>query len=75
MRAVFDYLAPILDPSMVTQLMALLSLEVQRETKSRSSQEGRLSCYCTILSPRSLKHPRFITKTIYKNHIIKMNQE
>ena len=36
---VFDYLTPILDLSMVTQSMALLSLEVQRETNSRSSQE------------------------------------
>ena len=38
-RVVFDFLAPILDLSMVTQLMALLSLEVQRETNSCSSQE------------------------------------
>ena len=39
----FDYLAPttrmILDLSTVTRSMALLSLEVQRETNSRSSQE------------------------------------
>ena len=38
-RAVFDYLALILDLSTVTWSMALLSLEVWRETNSRSSQE------------------------------------
>ena len=38
-RAVFDYLAPIIDLSTVTRSMALLSLEVQRETNSRSSRE------------------------------------
>ena len=38
-RVVFDYLAPIIDSSTVTQSMALLSLEVQRETNSRSSWE------------------------------------
>ena len=38
-RAVFDYLTPIIDSSTVTQLMALLSLKVQRETNSCSSRE------------------------------------
>ena len=38
-RAVFDYLTPIIDLSTVTRSMALLSLEVQRETNSRSSWE------------------------------------
>ena len=42
-RVVFDYLTPttrpILDLSTVTRSMALLSLDVQRETNSCSSQE------------------------------------
>ena len=38
-RAVFNHLAPILDSSTVTRSMALLSLEVRRETNSRSSRE------------------------------------
>ena len=38
-RAVFDYLTPIIDLSMVTQSMALLSLKVWRETNSHSSWE------------------------------------
>ena len=38
-RAVFNYLTPIIDSSTVTRSMALLSLEVRRETNSRSSRE------------------------------------
>ena len=38
-RAVFDYLAPILDLSTVTRSMALLSLDVRRENNSCSSWE------------------------------------
>ena len=38
-RAVFNYLAPIIDSSTVTWSMALLSLEVRRETNSRSSRQ------------------------------------
>ena len=37
--------------------------------------EGRPSCHCMALSARSLKCLCFITKTIYNNHIAKINQE
>ena len=40
-RVVFDYLTLILDLSTVTRSMALLSLEVWRETNSRMSQERK----------------------------------
>ena len=55
----------------MTQSKALLSLEVWRETNSHSSQEREAVLHCMTLSPRSLKHLCFITKTIYNNHTAK----
>ena len=52
----FDYLAPILDLSTVTQSMALLSLDVQRETNSRSSREREAILPLHDICPSHLNH-------------------
>ena len=75
-RVVFDYLAPIIDLSTVTRSMELLSLKVQRETNSCSSQEREaiLSLHDTL--PQVVKASvLYYKKTIYNNHIAKINQE
>ena len=74
-RAVFNYLTLIIDSSTVTWSMALLSLEVQRETNSRSSREREaiLSLHNTL--PQVIKVSALYYKTIYNNHIAKINQE
>ena len=57
--AVFDYPAPttqmILGLSTVTRLMALLSLDVQRETNSHSSQEREAVLLLHDALPQAIK--------------------